>query len=138
VDGRAEYLPTTSRNVCWFGLTGISIRTKPWVGGTEGPTARVFILGSANFPWRDSKFESCPLQQRVHELSVPRLRGPDITRPDLESEYHSAGRLDKRHPVGPDHRPAALGEEILDVSVAERETQVDPHGMLDENRPTLY
>jgi hypothetical protein len=29
---------------------------------------------------------------------------------------------------------AALGEEILDVSVAERETQVDPHGMLDDNR----
>ena len=27
---------------------------------------------------------------------------------------------------------AALGEEILDVSVAERETQVDPHGMLDD------
>ena len=31
-------------------------------------------------------------------------------------------------------RGAALGEEILDVSVAERETQVDPHGMLDDNR----
>ena len=29
---------------------------------------------------------------------------------------------------------AALGEEILDVSAAERETQVDPHGMLDDNR----
>ena len=27
----------------------------------------------------------------------------------------------------------ALGEEILDVSVAERETQVDLHGMLDDN-----
>ena len=91
---------------------------------------------------RNWKFESIPLQQRVHELSVtplaPRLRGPDITRPDLESEYHPAGRLDKRHPEGPDHRPAALGEEIFDVSVAERETQVDLHGMLDDNRPTLY
>ena len=29
---------------------------------------------------------------------------------------------------------AALGEEILDVSVAEREAQVDPDRMLDDNR----
>ena len=78
---------------------------------------------------------------RIHlpPAESPRTIGSATTRArhyatNLESEYHSAGRLGKRHPVGPDHWPAALGEEILDVSVAERETQVDPHGMLDENR----
>jgi hypothetical protein len=32
------------------------------------------------------------------------------------------------------HSLAASARKILDVSAAERETQVDPHGMLDDNR----
>src|SRR5882757_1091066 len=53
-------------------------------------------------------------------------------------------RRSRRAIVGPNFNTAAdgfigdvrptLGQEILDVSVAEREAQVEPDGMLDDNR----
>jgi putative tryptophan/tyrosine transport system substrate-binding protein len=58
----------------------------------RGPRAPVYILGSANFPWKDSKFESFPLQRRVRCEPISPAGEPS-GKPHLAKARISAGFL---------------------------------------------